>query len=52
MTIPNSCCLRAIDKLFCATTVASLALKRQLTRVTKERDLLRDAAAFFAKESS
>ncbi|WP_235996549.1 hypothetical protein [Pseudoxanthomonas beigongshangi] len=29
-----------------------LALKRQLARVTKERDFLRDAAAFFAKESS
>lgn len=29
-----------------------LALKRQLAKVTKERDFLRDAAAFFAKESS
>lgn len=29
-----------------------LALKRELARVTKERDFLRDAAAFFAKESS
>ena len=26
-------------------------LKRELARVTKERDFLRDAAAFFAKES-
>lgn len=29
-----------------------LALKRELARVKKERDFLRDAAAFFAKESS
>jgi transposase len=29
-----------------------VALKRELARVTKERDFLRDAAAFFAKESS
>lgn len=29
-----------------------LALKRELARVRKERDFLRDAAAFFAKESS
>jgi len=29
-----------------------LALKRKLARVKKERDFLRDAAAFFAKESS
>lgn len=29
-----------------------LALKRQLAKVTKERDFLRDAAAFSAKESS
>ena len=29
-----------------------LALKRQLAKVTKEQDFLRDAAAFFAKESS
>jgi transposase len=28
------------------------ALKRELARVKKERDFLRDAAAFFAKESS
>lgn len=28
-----------------------LALKRELARVRKERDFLRDAAAFFAKES-
>ena len=28
------------------------ALKRELARVRKERDFLRDAAAFFAKESS
>lgn len=28
-----------------------LALKRELARVKKERDFLRDAAAFFAKES-
>lgn len=28
------------------------ALKRELARVNKERDFLRDAAAFFAKESS
>lgn len=27
-------------------------LKRELVRVTKERDFLRDAAAYFAKESS
>ena len=27
-------------------------LKRELARVTKERDFLRDAAAYFAKESS
>ena len=27
-------------------------LKRDLARVTKERDFLRDAAAYFAKESS
>lgn len=27
-------------------------LKRELARVTKERDFLRDAATFFAKESS
>jgi transposase len=26
-------------------------LKRELTRVTKERDFLRDAAAYFAKQS-
>lgn len=29
-----------------------LALKLELARVRKERDFLRDAAAFFAKESS
>lgn len=29
-----------------------VALKRELARVKKERDFLRDAAAFFAKESS
>jgi transposase len=29
-----------------------LALKRELAKVTKERDFLRDAAAFFARESS
>jgi len=29
-----------------------LALKRELARVKKEREFLRDAAAFFAKESS
>ena len=29
-----------------------LALKVELARVKKERDFLRDAAAFFAKESS
>ena len=29
-----------------------LALKRELALVKKERDFLRDAAAFFAKESS
>ncbi len=29
-----------------------LALRRELARVKKERDFLRDAAAFFAKESS
>jgi len=29
-----------------------LALKLELARVKKERDFLRDAAAFFAKESS
>lgn len=29
-----------------------LELKRELARVKKERDFLRDAAAFFAKESS
>jgi len=29
-----------------------MALKQQLARVTKERDLLRDAAAFLTKESS
>lgn len=28
------------------------ALRRELSRVKKERDFLRDAAAFFAKESS
>ena len=28
-----------------------LALKRELAKVTRERDLLRDAAAFFASES-
>jgi transposase len=27
-------------------------LKRELARITKERDFLRDAAAYFAKESS
>jgi transposase len=27
-------------------------LKRELARVKKERDFLRDAAAFFARESS
>jgi len=27
-------------------------LKRELARVTRERDFLRDAAAYFAKESS
>lgn len=27
-------------------------LKRELAQVTKERDFLRDAAAYFAKESS
>jgi len=27
-------------------------LKRELARVTKERDFLKDAATFFAKESS
>ena len=27
-------------------------LKRELTRITKERDFLRDAAAYFAKGSS
>jgi transposase len=29
-----------------------LTLKRELAKVKKERDFLRDAAAFFAKESS
>ena len=29
-----------------------MALKRELARVKKERDFLRDAAAFFARESS
>jgi transposase len=29
-----------------------LALKREVARLKKERDFLRDAAAFFAKESS
>ena len=29
-----------------------LAVKLELARVKKERDFLRDAAAFFAKESS
>jgi len=29
-----------------------LALKRELAKVKKERDFLRDAAAFFARESS
>lgn len=29
-----------------------LVLKRELARVKKERDFLRDAAAFFARESS
>lgn len=29
-----------------------LLLKRELARVKKERDFLRDAAAFFARESS
>lgn len=29
-----------------------LTLKRELARVKKERDFLRDAAAFFARESS
>jgi transposase len=29
-----------------------LALKRELAKTKKERDFLRDAAAFFAKESS
>jgi transposase len=29
-----------------------VALKRELAKVKKERDFLRDAAAFFAKESS
>jgi len=29
-----------------------LAVKRELAKVKKERDFLRDAAAFFAKESS
>lgn len=43
-------------KSFVGTGVARdqeiLALKRQLARVIKERDFFRDAAAFFAKESS
>ncbi len=29
-----------------------MAVKRELARVKKERDFLRDAAAFFARESS
>ena len=28
-----------------------MALKRELSKVKRERDLLRDAAAFFARES-
>lgn len=44
------------DKAFPGNGVARdqemLALKRELATVKKERDFLRDAAAFFAKESS
>ena len=44
------------DKAFPGSGVARdqelLALKRELATVKKERDFLRDAAAFFAKESS
>jgi len=36
-----------------SNNVVELArLKRELARVTKERDFLRDAAAYFAKELS
>lgn len=44
------------DKVFTGSGVPRdqemAALKRELTRVKKERDFLRDAAAFFARESS
>jgi len=44
------------DKAFPGSGVAHdqelLALKRELATVKKERDFLRDAAAFFARESS
>lgn len=44
------------DKAFPGSGVARdqelLALKRELATVKKERDFLRDAAAFFARESS
>ena len=44
------------SKAFLGTGVARdqelLALRRELARVKKERDFLRDAAAFFARESS
>jgi len=33
------------------TLTTSVALKRELNRVKKERDFLKEAAAFFAKES-
>lgn len=44
----------AADSLFTAVTRDQelIALKLDLARVKKERDFLRDAAAFFAKESS
>ena len=43
-------------KAFCGSGVPRdqemATLKRELARVKKERDFLRDAAAFFARESS
>lgn len=45
-----------IDKAFTGTGTARdeevARLKRELSRVTKERDFLRDAATYFAKGSS
>ena len=40
------------DHWWLKTGEGEMVIKRELARVTKERDFLRDAAAYFARESS